>query len=433
MFRNLRLKLTLVNMSIIALLFLLLTVGAYFLVQDRMEKNTELFMDRMADDLINGAHIMLPPPVNGPPEGPLPGGPPPPGGLPLAGHPSNGPMPLFFFVRLDTNEDIVSFSPFLSLSNSYLTALVEETLDIDNVRGSFEFRETEYSYLKAPLPKNQGMFIIYKDATHDKTALRLMITALSFTGLICVILSFFGSLIVANKAMYPIQQAWQQQKDFLADASHELRTPLSIIQMNLEAVRANPEETVQEQTKWLDNIAEVTFGMSKLVDSLLFLARIDSRQQLLQKEYFALHQAVVLTANPFLPMAQVKNISLSIRAAEEIYYFGDEAKIRQVIGILLDNAIRHTPESGSITTSLKCQNQTAVLSVTDTGEGIASEHLDKIFNRFYQVDSARAKGGTGLGLSIAKWIVETHGGTIAVASIPGKETTFTVRLPLKYK
>lgn len=426
MFRNLRLKLTLVNMSIIALLFLLLTTSAYFLVQDRMERNSQLFMERIADDLIRGFPMGPPPLGDPPPVRPLPDAPPPPppgGPPPDRPHHLGGPLPLVFFVKLDANDNIVSFSPFLSLSDSYLSGLVDESLDTDKERGTMEFRQTEYAFLKAPLPKNQGMFIIYKDLSHDNEALQLMITALSCTGLLCVILSFFGSLLVANKAMHPIQQAWQQQKDFLADASHELRTPLSVIQMNLEAIRANPEEAVYQQAKWLDNISEVTFGMSKLVDSLLFLARVDSRQQLLQKEPFALHQAVGLAASLFLPMAEGKQITLLIQTAEEVRYCGDEAKIRQVVGILLDNAIRHTPENGSISISLTCQQQTAILTVTDTGEGIEDKHLDKIFNRFYQVDSARAKGGTGLGLSIAKWIVESHGGTITATSIPGTATT----------
>lgn len=244
-----------------------------------------------------------------------------------------------------------------------------------------------------------------------------------------MILSIFGSLFMANKAMVPIQNAWQQQKEFLADASHEFRTPLAVIQTNLEIVRDNPTETVSSQEQWLNNIYEETICMTTLVESLLFLARADSHQQLLTKEHFVLPQAVSKSVELLRPVGNAKGITLIMKSQEEFLYHGDESKLRQVVNILLDNALRHTPTGGRIMVTLENLQQHILLSVTDTGEGIAPEHLDKIFERFYQSDSSRSQGGTGLGLSIAKWIVESHNGRISVVSSIGKGSSFSVFLP----
>jgi signal transduction histidine kinase len=130
-------------------------------------------------------------------------------------------------------------------------------------------------------------------------------------------------------------------------------------------------------------------------------------------------------------LASAKGLSLEIAACTPVKGYGDEGRLKQVIAILLDNAIRHTPAGGKVAVSLSATDNKAVVAVADTGEGIEAEYLDKIFDRFFQVDKARAKGGAGLGLAIAKWIVESHGGVLAVTSIPGAGTTFTITLPWK--
>lgn len=169
--------------------------------------------------------------------------------------------------------------------------------------------------------------------------------------------------------------------------------------------------------------------MTKLVDSLLFLARADSHQQFLQKSTFDFGKAVWLASTPFGPSAERKNIKLIIQT-ENVTYLGDESKLCQVVGILTDNAIRNTLAGGAVTIALHRTLNSVILSVRDTGEGIAAEHLDKIFNRFYQANPSRSDGGAGLGLSIAKLIVESHDGTIAVSSSPGAGATFTIVLPI---
>lgn len=257
----------------------------------------------------------------------------------------------------------------------------------------------------------------------------IAVTGLNTAGIFCMVFSLLASFYMTTKVMLPIQKAWQEQQTFLADASHELRTPLTIMQTTLELVRDNSTETVHSQEHWLRNIYDVTLSMTKLVESLLFLARADGQQQVLHKDHFPLHQIIVSTTELFRPMATSQGVNLDVQVKIHVPYCGDEAKLRQVVGILLDNAIRHTPAGGNITINLELLPQGILLSVTDTGEGITLEDADKIFERFYQKKSSHSQGAAGLGLSIAKWIVENHRGRISVVSTPGKGSIFKVLLP----
>lgn len=440
MFRRLRLSLAMVNLSVIVVIFLLLTTGTYVFVQDRLVKGAEFMMSRLARDLASGQAGDLPP-LGRP--WPLrvagrPGSPPPmpvPGPITVFGQlgeasPRQGPEPVTFFVKLDPAGKVAATSELIPLSRAQLSALARQVRSSGKRGGTLTLDQNEYLYHAAPISGDQGEVIVLQDFHRERGLLRLLVTAVSAAGLICVVLSLFGSFFMADKAMIPIQKAWQQQKEFLADASHELRTPLSVIQTNLEIVRDNPSKTVRSQNRWLNNIYEEMTGMTKLVESLLFLAQADSHLQLLTRDWLSLSKAVAVAADAFRPVAAAQGISLDLRAETEVGYYGDEARLRQVVGILLDNAIRHTPSGGEIAVHLERSHHGMVLSVADTGEGISPEHIEKIFDRFYQADPARSHGGTGLGLAIAKWIVGNHGGTIAVASTVGEGTTFTVRLPL---
>lgn len=433
MFRILRLKLMLVNLSVIVLLFFLLITGTYFFVQDRMLDGREHMMNKISQDLVTGRFPDFPPnrgpvpafnkTIDFPPNHDLTKD------KPTDLPPDNGPGPITFFIKISPADDILLTSAFMPLTNSQLSLLVLKIRQSKQDKGNILFDQNEYSYQITPEVDNQNVFIIFQDLQRDRNLLKALVTGLSITGIICMILSVFGSLFMANKAMTPIQKSWQQQKDFLADASHEFRTPLTIIQTNLEIVRDNPEETVRSQEHWLSNIYEETLCMTKLVESLLFLARADSHQQLLNKDHFLLNQTIMIAAELFRPIAAIHGIILDLQVKTPIPYCGDEARLRQVVGILLDNAIRHTPTNGQITVKLDNSQHGILLSITDTGEGINPEHLEKIFERFFQSDSSRSQGGTGLGLPIAKWIVESHNGNISVLSTLGKGTIFNVLLP----
>jgi signal transduction histidine kinase len=430
MFQNLRLKLTIINSAIILALFLMLTVGSYCFFRVDMGRRTDFVARMIAGDIQSGRITDLPLRKNGfprPPGEPQPG--------PPSDHPPGPPLERppggdFFFVRTSPDGTVTFRSSGQPLDAAELTGLTEKALQDDKMQGTVNYNQTDYRYLKAPLTNQPGMLVLFHDSSRESGMLGGLLTAMTGVGLLCALLSFGASFFMANRAMVPIQKAWQQQKDFLSDASHELRTPLTVIRTNLDVVRGSPEETVASQANWLDNIQEETKAMAKLIDELLFLARADSQQQPLVKDIFALNATVAQVVAAFEPVAAAKGVLLEAPGPLlPVDCHGDEARIRQLLGILLDNAIRHTPPTGKVSVYLSQANAKILLSVADTGEGIEPRHLDRIFDRFYQVNKARSNGSAGLGLAIAKWIAGSHGGAITAASRPGEGTIFTVELP----
>ena len=267
------------------------------------------------------------------------------------------------------------------------------------------------------------------------------ITFARFFGIIVIMLVpiCIGSFLSAKIAMTPIQTSWQHQLDFTANASHELRTPLAVIQSNLELVMDNPGETVSGQMKWLNNVHIETIRMAKLVDDLLTLSRSDSGTKTLEYSRFSLNSAAQKAAAIFETMASQKDIVIQVAADSEISFWGDYSRIKQLLAILLDNAVKYSDKPGSIQITLAKKDSSIQLAVSDTGVGIASEHLPKIFNRFYRVtckevsgaeNTKQAAGGVGLGLSIAEWIVKEHGGSIKAESAPKMGSRFTATFPL---
>jgi signal transduction histidine kinase len=213
----------------------------------------------------------------------------------------------------------------------------------------------------------------------------------------------------------------------VADASHELRTPLAVINTNLELVLGNADETVVSQSKWLGAIQSEIQRMSKLVSDLLFLARSDSDETIPMTAFdlsAALHQAVA----PFVPFAASKCIDLASSIEPNVLFCGSEGRIKQLIDILIDNAIKHSTAGDKVELKMNTGHSTIEIAVSDTGEGIPDGHLELIFERFYRVDRSRSRdyGGAGLGLSIADCIVKEHGGTINVSSTAGQGAVFTV-------
>lgn len=269
--------------------------------------------------------------------------------------------------------------------------------------------------------------IVYLGPSSDLSAQKMIRTVFLSMGMVLT-----GSWLISKAAIRPVKQAWQKQLDFTADASHELRTPIAVIQTNLELVMDSRSETVESQMKWLQNIEIENKRMTKLVDDLLTLSRADTNQQNLELSTFMIDEVISEALIPLEPVALQKNIALEACLNSRTVFHGDRQRIRQLVIILMDNALNYTEGPGSIAISLICNEKNVKLTVSDTGNGIAQEHLDKIFDRFYRVAKTRNQDGSGLGLSIAKWIVQEHRGTIHVESTPGKGTRFSITLPIEH-
>jgi signal transduction histidine kinase len=230
-----------------------------------------------------------------------------------------------------------------------------------------------------------------------------------------------------NHMIEHLHQVFQSQKRFVADASHDMRIPLTVIKGNQDLLIRNPDRA--DRMEALNAIGTETNRMMDIATSLLTLAGIEDGQVSI-KELVPLHEILLEEYQRALQVAERRKIRFSCN--EELYIKGDNQRIRRLLENLLDNALRYTPDEGTITLSLSREKGWACLQVSDTGIGISPEHLPNIFNPFYRTDKARSRdgGGVGLGLAIVKGIVYQHGGRITVTSCLGEGSTFTARFKL---
>jgi heavy metal sensor kinase len=233
-----------------------------------------------------------------------------------------------------------------------------------------------------------------------------------------------------NRMIGRLEDAFQHVNRFSADASHELRTPLTILQLELEGIVNNHllSESLEDQ---IGSALEETHRMSRIVESLLTISRLDAGEAKLDRSLLNLGDLTKSTADEMRVLAQEKSISLGTSTEESVFVEGDRTRLQQVVANLIDNAIKYTPAGGMIEVKVQREAGKAVLDVSDNGIGIPATAIPHVFERFYRVDKARsrASGGAGLGLSIVKAICAAHGGEISVSSEEGRGSCFRVELP----
>lgn len=250
-----------------------------------------------------------------------------------------------------------------------------------------------------------------------------VILSLALTGI--------GSIWLTRQAMQPIEQSFRQLQQFTADASHELRSPLMAIKSNAAVALKYPEGMRELDAEKFQAIASATVQMSALTEDLLMLARTD-RTLPNPQEVVNLQPLLVQSIQLYQPQAQTKQIHLQGTQIEEIWVLGNPMQLMRLFANLIDNALRYTPEQGTVEIRANRDRHDARFSVRDTGIGIAPDRLEQVFDRFWQADPSRSYGvgGFGLGLAIAQGIAQQHGGKITVTSELGVGSCFTVRLPL---
>ncbi|QQE73972.1 sensor histidine kinase [Brevibacillus composti] len=286
-----------------------------------------------------------------------------------------------------------------------------------------------------------GFLYTGRDITFTYELTKRLLTVLIVLGILFLGVAVLLSYFMSKRAMIPIRQSFQRQKEFIADASHELRTPLSILHSSLDVFEMEDGEHLSDFSKnVLVNMKNEVKRMAKMVSDLLTLARSDTdRPDALIFEPFDLASSAGQLVHSTRTLAQQRNLHLHFHAPASLPMYGDPERIKQLLYILLDNAIKYTPPGGEIHLSLSKdltdKHPVLLVKVRDSGIGIPPGHIDRIFDRFYRVEKNRSRqmGGMGLGLSIAKWIVEAHDGTISVSSAPGQGSTFTVSIPLTKK
>ena len=255
-------------------------------------------------------------------------------------------------------------------------------------------------------------------------------------GMLTLILIGLGGFWLTQKAIEPIEASFLQLKQFTADASHELRSPLTAIKASVDLMRNHPERVHPKDAKKLEAIAGASLQMNQTLEDLLFLARADADPSVPVSDRkltpVSLNQILQNCFVLLEPLANDKKIVFQSKFRDEINILGDIAQLSRLFSNLLENALQYTPEEGRVSLDLYKQNRLAVVSVRDTGIGIAPDQISKVFDRFWRANKARSRrqGGTGLGLAISQAIAKRHGGKIVVSSELNIGSCFMVRIPI---
>ncbi len=242
---------------------------------------------------------------------------------------------------------------------------------------------------------------------------------------------FVVSAALSRWLVRPVEESWERQRQFVADASHELKTPLTVLLADADILLSRPEDTIESQRRWVEHLRAEGLRMKGLVEDLLFLAREDAAGQSRSQGRADLSALCGDCVMSFEPVAFEAGLVLDSRIEPGVTAAGDGEELRRLCAILLDNACKYCEAGGTVTVVLE-KGERAALTVHNTGEPIPAKAQTHLFQRFYRGDAARSReaGGYGLGLSIAAAIVERSGGKIAVHSAQGQGTAFTVTLPL---
>lgn len=347
------------------------------------------------------------------------------------------PTPIAAYRVQQDEYTYLSKSSSARLSDSVATeALVQVSNDVP---GS---QESSPSFSQAEIPSlglyyhaayvNDVLFVAFADSSSIQKWQGLALI-LALGGLGALVLFLMISVAFSRWALKPVEESWQAQKSFIADASHELKTPLTVILANNSILQKHDSDTIGSQKQWLESTEHEAKRMQGLVDDMLTLARLDEGIMPSQeKETIDLSSLVEGSILQFESLAWENNITLSEKVTDGVTLQGFSNQISRLVDTLLENALKYAGANEEVTVNLSKTGNNALFVVSNTGTTIPEEDLPHIFDRFYRADKARTHSdaaGHGLGLSIAAKIVEAHGGSITAASGQGK-TSFVVKLPL---
>ncbi len=290
-------------------------------------------------------------------------------------------------------------------------------------------------YMRSFPPQNAEdsmIRIVFADRSYELSNMKQLMVSSLLIGAASLVALFIISYFLSKLAIRPVKRAWEQQRQFVADASHELKTPLTVILANTGILQSHAADTIASQQQWIDSTKAEGQRMKQLIDEMLFLAKSDADRLPVSFTRTDLSDALWSCLLPFEAVAYERGLTLDTEVSPDIFVNGDASALKQLFLILLDNACKYSESPGVITIKLKHNGVHAILTVHNTGDPIPSEALPHIFDRFYRADASRvrAEGGYGLGLAIAKTIADAHTAAISASSSAAKGTTFTLEIPL---
>lgn len=342
-------------------------------------------------------------------------------------------------------KDKSRFSVETPFETRYFTVTVDENgevtdCDLDRIAAVDEETAEEYTQTAQQKNKTTGFQGIYRyrvtetedgakyvflDCRREISNFRTVLVTTISVSLLGLAAVFVLVVIFSRMVFRPVEESIQKQKRFIIDASHELKTPLTIIDANIEVM-----EMESGESQWTKSTRKQIQRLSGLVQQLVTLSRLDEEKGLEEKCEFNLSEAVSECVQPYESLAQTREKNLTLNIEEDITYTGDERSIRQLAGILMDNAVKYSSENGNITLTLKKKGKKIFLEVYNDADDLPQGKLDVLFERFYRLDSSRnsGTGGSGIGLSMAKAIVQAHKGKITAENKNGRGLTITVIL-----
>ena len=334
------------------------------------------------------------------------------------GPPGQVRQPCFIIRATPWGQSIQSTGGFDLSDEQMLSDIVALAASAPEPLGVLDQYDLRYFRSQSPTE----LTLVFMDISAERAALRnLRLTCLGI-GLLALGLFWAVSFLLARWAVRPVERAWEEQRQFVSDASHELKTPLTVILTSAELMQTDPDPQHPR------SILAMSRRMRELVESLLELARVDNGAVRAAFGELDLSALVADELLPFEPLYFECGLTLESQLEEGLHISGSDRHLRQVLTILLDNALRYSPESAAVRVELTRQGSSALLTVANPGE-LTREQCRSIFRRFYRADPARTAGGSGLGLAIAQGIVADHGGKIWADSREGT-VTLNVSLPL---
>ena len=353
--------------------------------------------------------------------------------------PTENPEAMIAFIPQDMSPEVpyesrffvVTVSPAGEILASDLSRIISvddeavEDYIADAVSGSSRGWVGQFRYLKTSDGENTR--ILFLDCGRKLASFRTFLWTSVGVGLLGCVLVFVAFMLTAGKIVAPIAESYEKQKRFISDAGHEIKTPLTIINANVDLLESDGEK------EELADIRLQTRRLTELTNNLVLLSKMEEAQHKLQKLEFPLSELVSETAGAFRALAASRQLDYRTQIAPDVTMNGSPDAVRQLASILLDNAMKYSPEGGAVRLELTTRRKAAVLTVSNDAETLIQEaELARVFDRFYRTDISRNSqtGGHGIGLSIAKAIVEAHGGSIAASAKTGRDFCVTVTLPL---
>lgn len=332
----------------------------------------------------------------------------------------------FFTVTVSADGNIIKtdFSKILTVDETTVSDYVNKALDNKNEKGFVE----QFRYAKRTV--GQETTVLFLDCGRKLDSFRSFLLTSVLVGLGGCVIVFLAFLFLSGKIVEPIAESYEKQKRFVSDAGHEMKTPLTIINANLDLIDGEEESCGEE----FGEIRSQVKRLSKLTNELVYLSKMEESEHKLIKIEMPLSDTVSETVNPFRTTAAAKKIKLNTEIQPNVTASAAPEAISQLVSILTENAVKYSPEGGTVIVSLSTNKKTAILSVFNTTfSEIKKEDLQHVFDRFYRSDDSRNSetGGHGIGLSIAKAIAEAHGGNIKAETKSGKDFCVSVYLPLE--